>query len=196
MQLKSNKELFGRCAFIDPLVGWVLGSKGEVYRTVNGGVNWQRHSISSTMNDLQAFFFIDRESGWLSETPRGRIYETEDGGQKWHPQRMPIPELTIRSLHFISKQEGWAAGLWENAKDEQYSSGSVVIHTVDGGQTWERLFSCKAESRFDVINFADRSHGWLVSPTGAYRSDDGGRSWKLVLRSQEGLLSENSRNCE
>ncbi len=36
----------------------------------------------------------------------------------------------IRALQFVDEKEGWAAG-----------DDGIVLHTIDGGKTWERQFS-------------------------------------------------------
>jgi photosystem II stability/assembly factor-like uncharacterized protein len=60
----------------------------------------------------------------------------------------------------------WAAGYW-----------GAVLHSEDGGESWQRQPTPTQRTLFDV-SFADARHGWAVGEDGTLlRTRDGGRSW-------------------
>ncbi|MDQ6854333.1 MAG: hypothetical protein M3046_11705 [Actinomycetota bacterium] len=73
-------------------------------------------------------------------------------------------------LSFIDAHEGWL-GMGDQ-------SGSLMLHTADGGASWTRLPVPGPEG---ALQFVDAEHGWLVS-TSVFRTADGGRTWQLSLK--------------
>lgn len=101
----------------------------------------------------------------------GVVLLSDDGG-KSHRQAKAVPvDAALTSVSFVDKNQGWAAGHW-----------GVVLHTVDGGETWvrQRLDSTQDRPLF-AIKFFDANTGvavglWsLVLVTG-----DGGKTWQKV----------------
>ena len=45
--------------------GWLVGKKGLIYYTNDGGDSWAKQK-SSTENDLYSIFFLDSNNGWIS----------------------------------------------------------------------------------------------------------------------------------
>jgi photosystem II stability/assembly factor-like uncharacterized protein len=67
------------------------------------------------------------------------------------------------------------------------SQTTSVLHTVNGGDSWQNLDVEAKERSFDKVYFGDPQNGWLVSRGEAfedaslYRTRDQGVSWKKVL---------------
>jgi photosystem II stability/assembly factor-like uncharacterized protein len=89
-----------------------------------------------------------------------------------HPE-----DATLRSAFFIDHKEGWAVG------DE-----GVILHTLSGGQTWERQ-ATGLRSSLRSVHFITRDVGWVVGreelPYGMGSSgvvlytNNGGLEWKM-----------------
>jgi photosystem II stability/assembly factor-like uncharacterized protein len=86
-QLKpvDSTEQFRGLDAVSHKVAWVGGSKGSVFRTVNGGNTWENVSPPDTtgllFRDVEAF---DRNHALvlsIGDADASRIYRTEDGGQ-------------------------------------------------------------------------------------------------------------------
>jgi len=170
-----------------------------VYRTTDGGRRWEEIEIpgtNATSDDIRDLFFVDEKKGWLSNG-RG-IYRTEDGGVTWHKLQLPegveldelgpIRGLVIASIHFMNGQEGWAAGASIISFEE---SEAVLLHTTDGGDSWQRVETGIKGRRFSKVFVADDDKGWLVGETvvfedkkdktDIYRTTDRGKTWEEVL---------------
>ncbi|KAB0622266.1 WD40/YVTN/BNR-like repeat-containing protein [Castellaniella defragrans] len=57
---------------------------------------------------------------------RGLILWSDDAGRSWRQAQVPV-SVTLTAVTFPTPQEGWAVGHF-----------GTVLHTRDGGQTWER----------------------------------------------------------
>jgi len=62
---------------------------------------------------------------------------------------------------------------------------AALIHTVDGGKTWENFDMTKYVedwgTQFNDVFFLDKNEGWLVGEQGlCFRTMDGGKSWEKV----------------
>jgi len=62
----------------------------------------------------------------LAAGVRGHIVWSDNGGKQWQQARVPV-SVDLVGLSFATPQRGWAVG-----------HGGVVLHTADGGQTWQR----------------------------------------------------------
>ena len=98
---------------------------------------------------------------------------THDSGASWSWSHTNVkPGLFIggiASLAFPSPQQGWAGG------------EGVLLHTADGGQTWQTQLSRPGLLMFDLLSFSDARSGWAVAQDGdyieIYATGDGGQSW-------------------
>jgi photosystem II stability/assembly factor-like uncharacterized protein len=58
----------------------------------------------------------------------------------------------------------------------------VILRTSDSGRTWTSIKIDSKENVFSQVYFSDINHGWLISLDNIYRTNDGGQSWKKVLK--------------
>lgn len=71
------------------------------------------------------------------------------------------------SVSFGSAKHGWAVGRW----------GSV-LHTADGGKTWEKQNS-GVNYTLSSVSFVDEKTGWAVGDRGTIiHTADGGKTWE------------------
>ena len=164
-------------------VGWLLESY-YLLRTRDGGGSWQKMALGDVTVDSCRFF--DNENGWCvaqrlhSDTPEeGRryqaiIYATRNGGESWETQFVSTPGdlySGFESVHPVSARSVWVVGY-------------EVLHTEDGGKTWEELRikqRDKLYGRLINVEFADDRTGWMTTNQGGLYllTNDGGKSWEL-----------------
>jgi len=128
--------------------------------------------------------FVDEQCGW-AVGDRGTIWHTEDGGRQWRLQRCGVNCL-LQSVCFINRKIGWAAGGF--AQPYSHTGCGVLLFTRDGGQTWTGNPRLLLPALKRII-FTDDEHGWAIGfpsamyPSGVFKSDDGGRSWRPLAGS-------------
>src|SRR5215211_2620971 len=70
-------------------VAWASGSGSTVLRTIDGGVTWQKLSITTETLDFRDIDAIDAQTAYVLSTgtgPVSRIYKTTDAGKIWTMQ--------------------------------------------------------------------------------------------------------------
>lgn len=171
------------------------GAKSRIYRTNNGGRNWELlFSNPDAHGFFDAFSFWDRQHGLLLGDPvdgHFAIYTTSDGGENWQATETP-PALPGEGAFAAS---GTCLTTYSTA-DAWFVTGgggkARVFHSADRGRTWTAVSTplpAKAASAGGFsIAFRDVRHGAIAGgdyklpnePTGALAwTDDGGQTWRL-----------------
>jgi photosystem II stability/assembly factor-like uncharacterized protein len=97
----------------------------------------------------------------------GNVVLSRDSGQTWTQSPTPTRAL-LTGVSFPDAQHGWAVG-----------HGGVILHTNDGGLTWERQDDGTGRENvyLDVL-FRDSLHGFVVGAYGKFLTTaDGGKTW-------------------
>jgi photosystem II stability/assembly factor-like uncharacterized protein len=168
-------------SFIGSNNAWISGTSGEVCETKDAAISWQTQTVMPN-GDFTNVYFINEQTGWLVGYLGGetgtQVHRTDDGGKSW--RKYPISGMSIESLYFLDSNEGWAVGSEASSKAAKGSMQGVLLHTRDGGQSWDRVKLPNEERSFDRIHFTDKANGWLIGRNSIYRTGDGGRSWQAV----------------
>ncbi len=101
----------------------------------------------------------------------GVVLLSDDGGRS-HRQARQVPvDVALTSVSFIDARQGWAAGHW-----------GVILHTEDGGETWQIQRSDAAQDRpLFAVHFFDEKQGVAVGLWSlVLRTEDGGVHWQPV----------------
>lgn len=178
-QASGTKHLLSGIRFVDAQSGWAVGEWGTILHTADGGEHWetQRGGEDVVLNGV---FLLDAARGWVVGE-KGTILFTEDGGATWSPrgegidieiservrgEPLRLKDLSLYAVHFTADLEGWIVGI-----------DGVMLHTADGGASWEVLPRMSDRSLFDVR--VQGGVGWAVGNEGAFLvSADGGRTWR------------------
>ena len=165
--------------FLDQNRGWIVGSKGTLLATSDGGKSWQAKIASNDV--LRDIYFADEQNGWLvceknlydlkeKDEPRTYLMQTTDGGEHW--KRIDIKgidvDLQLLRVVFTRGGRGWAFG----------EAGSIY-NTRDSGANWVRLTS---PTRYLLLGgtFVDDDRGWLVGAGATIiQTADGGDTWNV-----------------
>lgn len=88
-------------------------------------------------------------------------------GRHWRQADSPVSSMLTR-VRFRGEQEGWAVGY-----------DAAILHTTDGGQTWQlQHYDATARALYDIL-FLDAQRGIAVGAYGSYyRTLDGGKTWE------------------
>lgn len=176
----SDVSLYG-LSFTDATHGWACGAQGNedwyggrCYATADGGATWKDVSPDPEAVYLDCCFLPGGE-GWIAGQ-NGRIFHTTDGGATWTRQSAAIGNsVTLAGIRFVDAQNGWAVGsCWPS--DFGGFGWAVILHTVDGGQTWTQQ-ECGVVPSAQALSALDPTSAWATGNEGmVLRTSDGGGS--------------------
>jgi photosystem II stability/assembly factor-like uncharacterized protein len=186
--------------FLDSQLGWCVGADGRLFVTINGGVDWEGLN-SGTVNDLDAVFFTDKNTGWIAGS--GIVKKTSDGGETWE-ESYAGPEDFLK-IQFFDESAGYILAdrlylktstggeSWDivipegmigpysledicfiNQETGYLSGNNYLLKTTDGGANWDSMPGLP-EIASNAIFFTDELKGWIVGDEGAiYHTETGG----------------------
>jgi photosystem II stability/assembly factor-like uncharacterized protein len=101
----------------------------------------------------------------------GVVLLSDDHGKTFRQARTVPVSSTLTSVSFADAQNGWAAGHW-----------GVILHTADGGETWNVQRSDTNEDRpLFAVHFFDEKEGIAVGLWSlVLATHDGGAHWEPV----------------
>lgn len=151
---------FNRMSFIDLNTGYFLADSGRVFKTINGGSNWEqiRSGGDSNYYDIN---FLDVNTGFISGE-NGRLYKTVNGGTSWN-KISNLPLVNLLGIQFKNPNTGFITG-FQN-----------VLKTTNNGQNWTVVLTTSEFRRFWSVYFSDLNTGYISSDTGrVYKTTTGG----------------------
>ncbi len=150
---------FNKIAFVDEQTGYCVGTAGTVYKTIDGGNNWNLIP-SFSLENLLSLAFTDLNHGVITGS-NGVRFVTEDAGQTW-TLGTTVQTTDIRSVAFKNRMEAYCIG------------SNFVEYTHDGGHTWMRV-----DGTMQSVHFPTPDRGYACGYYGvAYKTEDGGNNWK------------------
>jgi len=185
--------------FVDDLNGWACGGSG-IWHTNDGGIGfnstWEQQLYNSNNPlYLPKLFFIDTLTGWCvgshpSSFNTCELLKTIDGGATWVQQYAGFGWLF--DITFSDNLNGWAVGYTSCNDSADYS----ILHSNDGGETWEGMTSAPTIP-INSVFFVDSLNGWITGNNFGsnnhnfiYHTDNGGENWVL----QHDTLSSSGAN--
>ncbi len=155
--------------FYDATAGLVIGVGGRVARVTPVKAESQGQPPWGTRR-LNSLKLAGPDRAWLVGDG-GLVAVSHDTGRNWHPPAGSLPlekpgQLDFRSIAVLG-DHCWIAG----------NPGSIVLHTADGGKSWDRQETGQSLP-IQAIYFVDDLHGWAVGSLGTILATrDGGTSW-------------------
>jgi photosystem II stability/assembly factor-like uncharacterized protein len=153
---------------VNAKVSYAVGDDGEIVKTSDGGVTWQKQ-YPRILNHWDSVFFTDELNGWaVGESTLNQIIKTNDGGETW----VQVPKTWQDSYYF-------SRVFFLNSKIGWITSGSVILKTVDGGVSWKSMLQTGPYIGAYAVFFTDANTGWAADYFGAIlKTTDGGATWK------------------
>src|SRR5437764_611768 len=176
-----------------------------VYKSTNGGRTWSRMGLEQTghiariivdPHDANIVFACAVGQAYRTQRERG-IFKTTDGGKTWQ-QALFVNENTGCSELSMDAHDSQTlfAGTWQvDIKTWGLNSGGLgggVYVTHDGGATWNKVVGHGLPDANQPVgktavqvapSNSDRVYALIEQQTPTlYRSEDGGRNWRVVNR--------------
>ncbi len=161
----STANYITNLSFVSDSIGFVADEVGVIYKTTDGGSNWETFQIDEENTTFGAFLFFSKDTGIVASTA-GRIYRTTDGCKTWKCVNTNISLHRLNSFFALDRNHVWAAGGFGR-----------VLFSEDTGATWS-ILPTQTTDYYQAIQFVDPMHGWAVGEIGLVaRTCDGGYSW-------------------
>lgn len=169
-----------------PATMYVGGQSGGVWKTVDGGGNWQPVGDSATVRVAALALAPDNPSRLYLVTPHDGLFRSDNAGTSW---------LQISTQDLDAVVHGGVLLIHPtNTNDMLVASNGGVFRSTDGGATWLQTLSgggstglvrLPANAR---LVYAAISHKTDASVAGVYQSFDGGATWRAMAGCPGGSL--------
>ena len=205
-QLKAPGSMQAEC-FADARDGWVARA-GSVWTTQDAGASWTRTNLQRARQGFPVpelgcrgrDVWVVFHEGAAAGTEGYRVYRSLDSGSSWRavfasPFQNRLPSISNYAGPF-SVLGGGGAAIFSGFCSPCDGFGTAsFVRTLDGGTTLRRGTPLHGYTP-EALSFVDADRGWLVTGAHAgsatavrlgvvWRTLDGGRTWRTVLRAPE-----------
>jgi len=180
--LNSSSDVINTFYFLDSQNGFCAGEDGVVFKTANGGTNWDWTGFQNGRydgTDINGVYFIDKMTGFVTGLS-GRIMKTTDGGKTWNGYAPTYDN--IKQFKLISNTAAY--GL----------VGNSFIKTIDGGNKWTNIGAPVSKGNTTQFYFIDDYSGYCIAGgdinssanvAKVYKTTDGGKTWIVTNNGQD-----------
>ena len=168
-QNSGNSSFLTSVYFVSADTGYVCSEGGNVYKTANGGTNW--NSVGTGPGYYLVFENAQKGFGTDGE----HILVTQNGGVHWDTCFSNPNVLGIQGISFPDKKHGYAAA-WSQTLD------NYVIKTSNGGISWDTVYTYANNfSLFMSVFFTDSLNGYVACDNGyILKTTNGGNSFTAM----------------
>ena len=157
----------------------VVGERGHILVSTDDGASWRQSKVP-TRALLTAVHMHDERTGWAVGHD-AVILRTGDGGATWTlVHQAPEAELPLLDVWFRDESAGFAIGAY-----------GYFLATQDGGETWTSRTVSEDDFHLNALipvvaqspeSQQSQSHRLYIGAEAgvAYRSDDGGETWRQL----------------
>ncbi len=180
----SSGEYPEKVYFFDANLGIYGSNSGNVFKTINGGLNWTRMSLNNSEEVYQVIcvsatkYFVS--VGENSSYGPGKIYVTNDGGATW--QVSLTNNYQIHALTFLDLNNGYALDVL-----------GKLFKTSNGGISWTNIqISSSCNYQWRHLSFTDINHGWAMNVCNdIFKTTDAGQTWSKVYTGNQIIDASN-----
>lgn len=163
-----------KCWAVDNQVVWAVGDSGTVFRTLNGGADWQNVSVPFFSNHLQAITAVDADTAWVGGVPDplvgfAGVFHTTNGGASWTRQTQGGVTNVHHVLGLAAVDAHTVWGIGGNHQD--------IISTTNGGALWEQKYRGAENRDGNEICVAPDGSIWAATDSTLLWSTNNGADW-------------------
>lgn len=136
-----------------------------------------------------SIFFVNENVGFLT-CYDGSILKTTDSGETWNEININY-DLPLYDITFINESIGFAVGGNASCGGTGCTvPGSIVLKTIDGGESWikQEIYSDKSE--LHLVKFASDSKGFAIGYGTNLITIDAGITWEPYPTNFRGYVYE------
>jgi photosystem II stability/assembly factor-like uncharacterized protein len=149
---------------------FVVGQSGQILKSNNAGLSWQKQN-ANTSDNLNAVFFLNSNTGYVVGDNQ-IILKTTNGGTTWSKQVSPKTQH-LYSVYFNDLNTGYIASY-----DWEVDSCTVLLTTTNGGVNWEKRSIGGVRSPMKMT-FVNKDTAFIAGDFGGIlKTTDGGKKWE------------------
>lgn len=178
----------------------VKSSHGDgVYKSVDGGRTWRHLGLELTRHIAKIsvhpknpdIVYVAAQGNPFAKTKERGIYKSINGGKTWENILFVNETAGANDICMdVNNPDILYVSIWDHFRHpwqlRSGGPGSAIYKTNDGGESWNKLSEGlpKEMGKIGVaVSPANSDRVWAIVEAdkgGLYRSDNGGRSWKLL----------------
>ncbi|RCS27941.1 T9SS C-terminal target domain-containing protein [Polaribacter sp. WD7] len=175
-----DNQRFDDVFFLDKNTGWAAnGFHAEVYKTIDGGVNWTKQLDGADLGTglyFRNIEFLNTDIGFLG-TFQGRFFKTTNGGETWGEVTGIIPNPSgICGIETVGTSTVYGVGV--------FSEPARLIKSTDSGNTWVSIDMSVHATALVEVQFVDENTGYASgrNETGGIiiKTTDAGATWTEI----------------
>jgi photosystem II stability/assembly factor-like uncharacterized protein len=144
---------------------WLACDGGLVLSSQDEGASWQERLRNPEWR-FRSIEFLDQRRGLLAGD-EGLLLVTRNGGNGW-------TQIDTGTSHHLTDIALFGENVWVAGY------GGVMLHSGDGGESWQRQWTFAGAS-LECVSFLDERSGWAVGWSGTVlRTTDGGNTWRAT----------------
>lgn len=156
---------FSSVKFIDNNIGFLAGYREDsipiIFRTYNGGTDWDSIPVDEKLPTLLIMDAVDPATVYLGSLISGKIYKSTDSCNTWKPI-FNDSLLRIKQIKFPTPDTGYFAAY------DLSSNKDVIFRSTDSGNSWQG----QSFDGFGITDmfFLNGSKGWVCGVSGSIAS--------------------------
>jgi len=184
----------------------VMTSYGDgVYKSTDAGKTWKNIGLEKTRHISDVVIhpanpdmvYIGAQGALHGPSPDRGVYKSVDGGLTWKKTLYVDENTGVSGLSMdMTNPRILYAATWQHRrypwKVESGGPGSAIYKSTDAGETWTKLTDGLPKEMGKIGISVSRTNPERIyaliesekSVSGMYRSDNGGKSWKLMSNDQ------------
>ncbi|MBL7865475.1 MAG: hypothetical protein JNK10_11390 [Cyclobacteriaceae bacterium] len=141
-----------------------------ISKTENGGVTWSTPTVVSPTTRLLLWEVIGATQVMIYEANSSLTYLSTNSGSSW---TQVSDDIHMTDATFLDTATGYSISL-----------NGTILKTINGGATWNEvgfIVPPNYLNDFDKIHFYNESTGIVHGNNSLYRTNDGGKTWKILI---------------
>ncbi|NOZ46249.1 MAG: T9SS type A sorting domain-containing protein [Chlorobi bacterium] len=174
----TTERYYNDIQFVDTNTGFAISSSGYVFRTTDGGENWEQSPyvwpdwINSGLEDYSMkckLHFFDANTGFVARNDKSVMKITDFSNvEGW--TKTSSPGFNNGDMDFLNENVGWIVR-------ESVNGMSNAFYTTDGGLTWIEV-NIGDNKDLKGVSIVDENTIFVTSNmSDVFKTTDGGSSW-------------------
>ncbi|NCU21808.1 hypothetical protein EOM89_14140, partial [Candidatus Falkowbacteria bacterium] len=165
-------------------------NQGILAQSADAGMTWAPLPAESGLPNARCRRLIRQGNALLAALDEHGVYASGDLGRTWQAANEGLPTTTIQALQPVpGMAQAFVCALGSKGKEL-----GGIYRSDDGCGSWQRISGgfpvgdvkslaiAPSDPQVLYLDMRDQQVSDLPVPGGVYRSDDGGATWKQVLR--------------